>query len=323
MPGYFNRWRMLLGLLQAALLAANAAAHPIDHDARQGRSQLSNDQRESTDVAALADGRSLASDGLARRLLSDGREDGDNAWSPGAARGVERAAAASTFVTAQPGGDDNANLTGIDQRDPLNKALRSVINVNRQSKAGAPAAASAAASGAPAASIDDADIAAAVLKMEASLAGVLREALDARLDNDGRVTFSLVGIDGFHVDARDGAVSLGHGDSSLVTVSSRGESDQRRLAEHDSGDWQPPRRGGNPLGELIDLVLMVLRYPLVWVLAAMLLIGKITLMIATAQSRKRARRHRSASQPVKVKLKRSRIRSRFKRSRSPVELQEG
>ena len=88
-------------------------------------------------------------------------------------------------------------------------------------------------------------------------------------------------------------------------------------AERSQQELQP--RGANLLGELLNTVVAMLRYPLVWVVVLMLVIGKIALMIATAQTRKRSRSHRVSAGSQQTKVKRSR--SRYK-LRSRVRLQQ-
>ena len=323
MLGYFKRWCVLLGLLPMMLFAASVAAHPIDHDEQRQRSDASGHREALAETPALAEPRQLGDDGVASALPSAGSDDRRAAWPGDASRGVEQESSASLFVAERPGGDRDASLTGVEQRDPLARVLRSVLNVNRQSDAGA------AASSAPrAARTDqqtglelDENLAAAVLKMEESLAEVVREALDARIDDDGRVTFSLAGLAGFHLTSRDGAVLLGHGDTTLALTRDAGGSLERRVAELDAERSQQelPPRGANLLGELLNTVVAMLRYPLVWVVLLMLVIGKIALMIATAQTRKRSRSHRVSADSQQTKVKRSR--SRYK-LRSRVRLQQ-
>jgi hypothetical protein len=128
----------------------------------------------------------------------------------------------------------------------------------------------------------------AVLKMEEGLAEVITEVLDARVDDDGRVTFSMAGVEGFHVTHRcSGQVSLGYGDTLFAfnratrVPSSSGGS--RRLMRCATPSSARAPASSNLLRDLVVLGVRVVQYPLFWVLVIMALIGKIALVLANSR----------------------------------------
>ena len=173
--------------------------------------------------------------------------------------------------------------------------------------------------------VDD-GISAVVLKVEQGLAEVVSEALDARIDDEGRVTFSLAGVGGFHVEASESGLSFGRGDTMLAFNGGGGTQVERRVAALDAiraaegQEGQAAPSDSNPLRELLALALRALQYPLFWVLVLLALAGKIALVIARAQGRRRSHRLRSVSEPQKIK--RSRTRLRLKRVRTRIRLQQ-
>ena len=168
------------------------------------------------------------------------------------------------------------------------------------------------------------DIAAVALKMEEGLAEIISEILDARVDGAGRVTFSLAGVEGFHVTAGDRQVSLGHGDTTFAFDPGAGAQLERRISALDAGrDADQRARSGtaNPLRDLLELGVGVVQYPLFWVLVILALIGKLALVIATSQKRRRSRRLDPGGEQPKAKRTRIRTRIKLKRVRTRIRLQ--
>jgi hypothetical protein len=168
-------------------------------------------------------------------------------------------------------------------------------------------------------------IAALVLELEGSVVEVLTAATDARIDPDGRVTFSLAGIDGFHYAARGGELSLGHGDASLAIVQPAAGSLEQRMEQGRTRDRQPLTQqpaGSYATAEVWPLLKEILQYPLVWLLLLLLLIGKIALLVARYRARRRTRRSGSGIRHAKLKVRRTGVRHRIKRVSSSVSLQE-
>ncbi|MBE2257879.1 MAG: hypothetical protein H6942_02435 [Candidatus Accumulibacter sp.] len=323
MLAHIKRWHLLLVLPQAMLLAARVAATPIDHDDRSLESDRRGGRAVLADAAAAAaDPWMVAMDGAAAALLSTDDSDGKGLASIDALRGVAQEAPASLFVNTGPGADRSGGFGPAEQRDPLARVLRAMVNVNRQRHISYYSPQAVEAASRQAGPDLGEDVAAAILKMEASLAAVVNDALDARVDDDGRVTFSLAGVEGFHVTARDGEFFLGRGDTTLVRTDYGSAAIDRRIAALDAfhAPPAPPSRSANPVRELIDMGVAIVRYPLVWVLVALAAIGKVALIIATRRARRSRSASGAASEPTRVK--RSRSRYRIKRSRSRGQLQE-
>lgn len=314
----FKRWHGALGLLQALLFAAAVGAHPLDDDAVPsvglGYGAL-------LDVPALADGYPEAVRDGARGLPSSAADLPGSVWLPDSLLSGDREAPLPLFVDAAPTVDQDGDLAGFDEPRTLSRALRAVVNVEARRPSGASS---------PQMSLPQQQIvpllseaiAEAVRQMEDGLAEVVSDSLDGRVDDDGRVTFSLLGVEGFHVTAGAGQMTIGRNDATLTFE--RGASPlQRRVAAMDaarSAQQYQPADGFHPLRDAIDLVVRTLQYPLFWVLVLLFAIGKIALMIATARSRRRSHRHSSAGEVPKVR--RSRTRVRLKRVRTRIRLQQ-
>ncbi|EXI69342.1 MAG: hypothetical protein AW08_00552 [Candidatus Accumulibacter adjunctus] len=166
------------------------------------------------------------------------------------------------------------------------------------------------------------DILADLNNLQQAATDLIVETTDARRGPGGRVSFSLAGIEGFHYSASDGHASIGHGELSLTVGDA-------------SGDHRPPLAGGRaatalpashdagPPLHVIELLREVLAYPLVWVLAFLLVAGKIALLVAT----RRARKHRHRRRPVNRQQEtpqrvRKRVRIRVRRRQPVIGLQQ-
>lgn len=118
------------------------------------------------------------------------------------------------------------------------------------------------------------------------LVDLIVDALDVKKSGaDGRFVFSIAGIDGFHFKSGDNETSLGYGDSSLSIVSYDPQ------ATPHSGDAARGRTGNEtpaPRINLVDDILQfakdVIQYPLVWILAISLVVGKLALRLVDSGS---------------------------------------
>ncbi|MCM8610579.1 hypothetical protein [Accumulibacter sp.] len=166
------------------------------------------------------------------------------------------------------------------------------------------------------------DILADLNNLQQAATDLIVETTDARIGPGGRVSFSIAGIEGFHYSARDGHAEIGHGGLAL-TVSDT------------SGDRRPPDAGGrtaptipashdaSPPLHLIELLREVLAYPLVWVLAFLLLAGKIALLVATRRGRKHRHRRRPVTRQQETPQRvRKRVRIRVRQRQPVVGLQQ-
>jgi hypothetical protein len=301
MMAAFKRPHGVFGLFAAVLVATQVAAYPLDDYDRAAHGAVSRDAFAELPAAVSA-----------------------GTWSTGSLPGVDRAAPVPLFVDPSPDARQDVDFAKPAQADPLGRALRAVVNVTARRQRGA----SAAAVVVPTEPLDPFtpilgdEIAAAVLRMEEGLAEVLSEALDARVDEDGRVTFSMAGVEGFHVSTGSGQVSLGYGDTVLAFNQDRSAQLGRRIAALDAvrdAEQGALPSSSNLLRDLLVLGVRVVQYPLFWVLVFMALIGKIALVLATPRKRRRLLRLKSSAQP-KVKHLRTRARIKLKRVRTRIRL---
>ena len=299
----FKRPHGFFGLLAAVLVATQVVAYPLDDDDLAAHGAVSRDAFAELPAAVSA-----------------------GAWSTESLPGLDHAASVPLFVDPSPAARQDVDFAKPAQADPLRRALRAVVNVTASRERGA----SAAAVVLPPEQLDPLtpilgdEITAAVLRMEEGLAEVLGEALDARVDEDGRVTFSMAGVEGFHLSAGNGQVSLGHGDTVFAFNQERSAELGRRIAALDAvrdAEQGALPSSSNVLRDLLVLGVRVVQYPLFWVLVFMALIGKIALVLATPRKRRRLLRLKSSAQP-KVKHLRTRARIKLKRVRTRIRLRQ-
>lgn len=108
--------------------------------------------------------------------------------------------------------------TATSEPDPLARTLRSLVNVSHRSSGAAPTPVSNFARGDSQISIDIGDEGrAAILEVKEFVADAVRTVLDPHADEEGRITFSLAGIDGFRISNDGSSWSLGFGDSVLTS----------------------------------------------------------------------------------------------------------
>lgn len=150
-------------------------------------------------------------------------------------------------------------------------------------------------------------------EFQESAAEVIAAAIDLNKGPQGRLTFSLAGVEGFHYSSQGGELTLGYGETSLSIIErNAGQSDPRRVSTHSAHPTSKDFEGAH---ELIKLIEEILSYPLLWVIIFFMVIGKVALEIASRRARKRTRRRRfENSQPAKEQRIRKRMRIRLKRS---------
>lgn len=305
MISHSKPWCAVLGLSQALLFAANVAAYPVDYSDGTKRADAG-EERGVLGEPAANDAKAVS---FADALLREQRD-----------------APASVWVDAQPDADTSGDFARAEEPNPLARALRAVVNVNARRNAASSPPLTGQVVDQPVGSQIGEDFSAALLKLEASLAGVVTQALDARVDDQGRVTFSLAGIDGFQVTAAEGEVSFGHGGASVVVARQSPTPLERRIAALDaSGSPQGlAGRGRSLTQEFFDLVFEIFQYPLTWLVIVLLLVGQVALLIARFRNRHRSHRHRRRSHSTQTQptVKRTRHRIRIKRVRSTAQPQE-
>ncbi len=295
-------FQVLLGFLQASLLAAGVLAHPVAGE--DGATPGGTTSRSDTGGAPTLAGDYSPGDGNRSRPSNDVVRESPAQWGGQAPLAVPGDFAASGL-------------------DPPSSAPRPATNARPQRSMSPVQVAT------PEQTIDAAEpeIAASIRELRQSAREAVATALDAHKDREGRVNFSLAGIDGFHYAAQGGEVSIGHGDVAL-TLSESGAGAAGGQAARGL-----PREPGAPdtsaTREIVHFVLEILQHPLVWLLVFLLVIGKIALMIARHRGRKRRGRDRAYARsrtrdvpaergaPAKVVRQRKRIRMRFRIRRTP------
>lgn len=162
------------------------------------------------------------------------------------------------------------------------------------------------------------EIARVLNEFQESAAEVIAAAIDLNKSPQGRLTFSLAGVEGFHYSSQGGELTLGYGETSLsILERNAGQSDPQRVSTQSAHPTSQDFEGAH---ELIELVKEILSYPLLWVIIFFMVTGKVALEIASRRARKRTRRRRfENSQPAKEQRtrKRMRMRMRIRLKRSP------
>ena len=293
-------FRVLLGLLQAGSLAASVLAHPIAGEDGAPPGSAGTHRSDAGQASAPADDHSPS--GVLRPPPAiDITRESSAQWGGQSPLAVPAESAASSLDPASSAPRPTADAKSLRSMSPLP----------------------------PATPEQDADpsepeLAASIRELRQSARDAMATVLDAHRDREGRVTFSLAGIDGFHYAAQGGEVSIGHGDAALT------------LSESGTGGGQTARglqrEPGSPdtsaTREIIQFVLEIVQYPLVWLMIFLLVLGRIALMIARNRSRKRRGRGRAhartrtrdepgeRSSPAKAVRQRKRIRFRIRHTPS-------
>lgn len=307
-----------LGLLPAILVAGKVLAHPVVPDERTLQADAEQaDVRRATDgisdASAFARQASSASErarGLP--LAPTGYDDRSAVLADSLARGSDLAVPA--FARLQPGINVSAITGGVDDADPLPGLRRSVVD-GALHGSGMASPARAVRSAATAAAGRGEDAAAALNELQESVVEVIAEALDVRVGKDGRVDFSVAGVEGFHVVSAAGRVTLGLDNTAVTFVQYGSDTPAARpVPATASPNPEPVASAGgfNPAREFVGLVIEVVQYPLLWVILFFLIVAKIAWLVVTRRGRKRRHHSHRASQPTRLKVKRSRSRSRHK-----------
>lgn len=188
--------------------------------------------------------------------------------------------------------------------DPLGRTLRSIVNVTRRQDASPISPRPS-----PADSQFEIDFGdegrAAIREARGLLADTIQTALDPRADEDGRITFSIAGIEGFHLLADGDSLSLGLGDSILTTIQRNREGENgshsaTRLAGFQADGYpryknrlpEQEHPAVNPIAEALALAKEVIEHPMTWVFVALYFAFKIASAIRSM--RLATRRHAPA-----------------------------
>lgn len=270
-----TRGVLLIGILPMLVTAGPGQAHPVT--GAEASPHVATDATPSAaGIADLSPGSLQPIDGLPSR---------DEAhWSDGPELGR------APF-------DKGQRLDSLDDPDPLTAALRPQ-NRRPSRKSPSPAAGST-----PAAETllpqPAEDLALAIRQLQETLASEIADSLDVRKADDGRVTFSVAGVEGFHVSTGN-RVSVGYADVS-VDFGERADKAPSGLP----GQGAAPPMVGQPLSpqatatrEIFAFINEMIQYPLFWVLVLLLLAGKIGWLVFSYRERRRHRRVRSRKRPL-------------------------
>jgi hypothetical protein len=319
-----TRWAVLIGFLSATLLVADTLAHPIVQDDRALSAAGGTNQGDPGEAAALTSGHSLPVDLPPQPLPVSLPDDGRFVSPADTLPGISSEPSLRPFEPGQLQIDVRSALTGDKEVNPLPMARRPATKDRTQQDV-APSPARPSGATQEASSLAGEEIGAAIRDLEESIIDAIVAATDARMGPEGRASFSLFGVEGFHFAAKGGQVSIGHGDLSLSITEHAGSREGEQTRQTIQRDPQQLSTPGEPDGgwTIRQFILEVVQYPLFWVVILMLLIGKIALTIASRRGRRRThRRHSRGNQQVKVKRTRKRVRIRLKRPPSTVGLQE-
>lgn len=128
----------------------------------------------------------------------------------------------------------------------------------------------------------DYEVRAKLLDMKQAVADVARSVLDPHNDENGRVVFSIAGIEGFQLSSNGGAVSLGIGDTSLGSASSGGPSSPGVYQGERPGARSALRSDANPIRDVIELFTSVIDSPLTWVAGGLVALGWFVFAVMSA-----------------------------------------
>ena len=281
-----------LGLLLALLLAGNVAATPVQRDAIA-------DHFQSTEVRVDADAQAMQSEPILPAVSADAtttaRQLSSDIVRPAAASATPPAddvAAARAALGQRSAGTKAASAAGSSgEPDPLKNLLRSLVNVTPR-QAAAEHAADPLSPFEPQAGLELGEEGrAAVLAAKESLAGVVRTALDPRANDDGRISFTLAGIEGFSVTADGSSVAVGLGNATLVSLPATAAVGEAALrgatGEAGVGTPRPADHGDlNVVREIIEFSHEVVSHPLIWLVIVLAVVGRIVVSIVSARARR-------------------------------------
>lgn len=216
---------------------------------------------------------------------------------------VHNEAQDSTPLLAKSNGENSPSV----QLDPLTRKLRSIVNMNGQQNAAWPPLASSR-------DVDEIPIdigeggRAAILQVQQALAEAVGMALNPHADEEGRIVFSIAGIDGFHLFTSGRSWSLSLGDTVLTSFSTRAPEEgpgayspnSRTALNTDSSiknqvlanDAQVGLVRGEPM-TITGLAMEFLSYPLTWVFIVVFIMAKIVTKLLSAPATKHRSRWRA------------------------------
>lgn len=191
------------------------------------------------------------------------------------------------------------------ESDPLARTLRSLVNMAHRPGAATPSVLS----GRVDASVDFSfgeEGQAVIHEAKELVADAIRTLLDPRADDEGRITFSVAGIEGFHIFTDGNTWSLGLGDTVLTRLQAdnrEGEAAEYQRAHQAAvladgafkskygPGGRPPNLIPDEVAQLIEDAKDVLEYPLTWFLIALLIIFRAAAKLVAARTAMRQRWH--------------------------------
>lgn len=300
--------------MAAVGLAASALAHPVvdgTQSAQAGSGYPANTTARGGTAAAAVE---LALEHLQPTIVADQH------LIPSALSASDAELSDQGFGQAHSGIDAAVGAVGFERADPLFSVPRPAPGGKRNPAAPLPG-------GAPSGQTADAEppeeVATVMRELRESVTQAMAAAFDARKDPEGRIAFSLAGIEGFHYSTQGEGLSLGYGDASLAMVHHGASATGQRPTTSRAVQRDPGSQDPDGARELIQFIKEIVQYPLVWLMIVLAVIGKATLLIAN-RPRKQRRRRSGSQQPANVQRTRTRKRVRFriKHSLSRVGVQQ-
>lgn len=216
------------------------------------------------------------------------------------------------FEPLRHGADTASDPAGLVETDPLLAMPRTVLSGSSQPPLAAAPPGGGASLAHPAVAQPEEEIIRVFNELQESAREVIATAIDLNKGPQGRLTFSLAGVEGFHYSLQGGELTFGYGETSLSIIERNvGQSDHQRASTHSA---HPASKDLEGVHELIELVKEILSYPLLWVILFFMVAGKVALEIARRRGRKRTHRRRSEASP---QVKEQRIRKRIRLRSSP------
>lgn len=219
----------------------------------------------------------------------------------------------------QHSADTASDPAGLVETDSLLALPRTVLSGNSQPSLAAAQPGDRAPLVDPAAARHDEEIMQVFNELQDSAREVIAAAIDLNKGPQGRLTFSLAGVEGFHYSSQGGELTLGYGETSLSIVERNvGQANSQRASAHSA---HPASKDLEGVHELIEWVKEILSYPLLWVILFFMVTGKVALEIARRRGKRRTHRRRSEGSPqAKEQRIRKRVRIRFKSSPSSASI---
>jgi hypothetical protein len=183
--------------------------------------------------------------------------------------------------------------------DPLRSALRTLVNVQRESgtatgptrtNQNSTAQRPADAERDPLDIEIDAKLQATAVDIKAAAADVVRKVFNPTIDDRGRTSFSVAGIDGFQLESNGTSLALGFNDKQVGNINYGAQSNPStpEISRPTSPKYTDPN-AINPLRDVIEFVNATIEHPLTWLVVAIVLIGRIAFGVASARAERRNR----------------------------------